>query len=356
MAGFTIKRPDDTRRSFSIHIKENKAYRQLKDPRLDAINGNLRDGIFTRDQANFQVDELVKKLKSELGMAKPPGGVRAEINAQNLKVFDKYWRDEYELKKIKRPWTAENEFLFALRAIDSHHLNVSSKQDLQKAVDKAFNRSQHKRYVGRVNALLDFLDRGFTLHTLAAPLPDVSFVTIEEFRKILGFVQDPVLRALYGTLFGTGCRLGEVFVFNSRSLAPDNGIFISKQMHDKTLEITEIKNNKPHRTLLLSEFRGEFDEWALFQDKASYRKKCQHPLTEAARKAFPDDKSKHISPHDLRHSYAIHLLSKGLSLSQIARLLGDTVASVERHYAGFVMSDKEFDLVRNIIQESAVEQ
>lgn len=39
-----------------------------------------------------------------------------------------------------------------------------------------------------------------------------------------------------------------------------------------------------------------------------------------------------VTPHTLRHSRAVHLAQDGVSLYQIAGLLGDTVATVERNY------------------------
>jgi len=44
---------------------------------------------------------------------------------------------------------------------------------------------------------------------------------------------------------------------------------------------------------------------------------------------FPDEKA---HPHILRHSRATHLLQSGVSIYDVARLLGDTVATVERVY------------------------
>jgi len=43
--------------------------------------------------------------------------------------------------------------------------------------------------------------------------------------------------------------------------------------------------------------------------------------------------SKKSSPHILRHSRATHLLQEGIAIFAVARLLGDSVATVERVYA-----------------------
>ena len=42
-----------------------------------------------------------------------------------------------------------------------------------------------------------------------------------------------------------------------------------------------------------------------------------------------------VTPHMLRHSFATHLSMKGVSLAEIAGLLGDTISVTEAHYAGY---------------------
>lgn len=46
-------------------------------------------------------------------------------------------------------------------------------------------------------------------------------------------------------------------------------------------------------------------------------------------------KVKTLNYHILRHSFATHLAMKGVSLAQIAGLLGDGLKVTEDHYAGF---------------------
>ena len=41
-------------------------------------------------------------------------------------------------------------------------------------------------------------------------------------------------------------------------------------------------------------------------------------------------------PHGYRDSFAVDMLARGASPYDVAKLLGDTVATVEKHYAPFV--------------------
>ena len=352
MAGFSVKRPTGQRRSYSVYKKTYidgaGKYERVEDERIESINANLRAEILTPSQAELQVKELIKRMKSEQGITPHQGMVRANINQQNMKAFEKYWSAEYEDRKLVRPYLAENEFYFALRHLNDLSLYTVDRKELQRHVDKVFDNTQHKRYVNRINALLTFLDRGFQLHVKKTPIHDVSFVMLDELKQILNHVEKPELKALYLTLFGTGARLGEAFMFDKRSKKPDRTVFINKQLDDK-LDVREIKNRKPHPSIILKECEKAFDAWAATPNKEELRKCCQHPLILAARKAFPNDESKHISPHDLRHSYAIEMLSRGIALDRVARLIGDSISSAEKHYAGFAMKNLELDAVRKLV-------
>ncbi len=350
---FNVKRPDKTRRSFSV-VKDSldtsgRTYETLENEELDSINKNLTKGLIDETQAYHLIKtQLIPKLKKEIGVKERIVG-EAQIGEQNLKLFREFWKEEYELRKLRRPEGARNDFLTALRYTEPLSLVVASRQDLQKHLDKKLIGRAHKRYVGKINQMLRFAGREFRLFTKKAPLPLVRYVTWEELPQVLAHINDPVIRDLAIVLFCTGVRLGEAFVLGARDLKSDQSIFISKQLTDK-LEITEIKNSKPHKTILLKEGVEAYKRWCAVPDRQSYRKKCQHPIINAARKTFPDEE-RQISPHDLRHSYAIHVLAKGASLDDLTFLLGDTISTVQMYYAGFVMSDKSVDRVSALINK-----
>lgn len=350
--GFTIKKPTNGRRTFAIHKKiyrknQKPLQPQVKDDRLDSINEQFLAEILTLEQATTHVKKLVESLKDEHGLSKERAKIRDQILRANRKVFEKFWELNYLGRDIVSPKTAEQEFMVALKAIDPLPLASASKTELQKKVDGAFNEIQHKRYTGRINALLKYLNRPFILHRKRRPPQPVIFVRFEELMKILDNVEAPELRALYITLFGTGMRLGEAFTIGRRSLKPNGSIYVSQQLTSE-LKITGLKNSKPHHTILLDICKKGYQDWVEVEDKASWRKRCQHPLINAARKTFKD-KERQISPHSLRHSFCIHLLDQGVPIDKVAKLIGDTVKTTEEFYAGFVMTDNEVDFVKKVI-------
>lgn len=56
----------------------------------------------------------------------------------------------------------------------------------------------------------------------------------------------------------------------------------------------------------------------------------------------------HAHPHRFRDSFAVDLLCAGAGVYDVARMLGDTVETVEKHYAPFVPALRE--RVRRIME------
>jgi len=53
-----------------------------------------------------------------------------------------------------------------------------------------------------------------------------------------------------------------------------------------------------------------------------------------------------VTPHVMRHTFASLLASSGVSLYKIAKWLGDTPATTEKHYAHLQAEDDDVDLLR----------
>lgn len=353
--GFTIKKPNGTRRTFSVHKKIYQLNAKplqpiLKDNRIDSINQNYKSGVLTFEQAHIQIKELIAQFKKELG-AKDSAITKSQISSYNLNVYNGIIQHHYYGRPILRIHTVHNEFNFALLAIEPLSLISSSKNELQDKVDKAFNAKQSKRYVGRINQLLKFAGRNFTLFHKKPVIEPVRYTNFDDLKKLMTLIQDKDLVNLYYTLYSTGVRLGEAFVISSRDIKANNTIYIQNQMTEKK-EIREIKNKKFHHTLILNEGLKYVKQWAALtrERKAELRTRCQHPLLKAVRSAYPGDVEKQVSCHDLRHSFVIHLLDRGVPLDKCAKLIGDSIKTVEQYYAGFIATDNEINFVTRILK------
>lgn len=57
-----------------------------------------------------------------------------------------------------------------------------------------------------------------------------------------------------------------------------------------------------------------------------------------------------VHPHRFRDTFAVDMLARGANPYDVAKLLGDTVGTMEKHYAPFVKELR--DRVRNLMENS----
>ena len=339
---FAIRRPDKTRRTFSIikdvvYVNGSRNQKVLEDPRVEVVNLKMQRGLLTPDSAWAELKgSVVPALKHEAGV-KAHEALVDQISANNLKVFQSFWGEMYAGVDLKNPASTRNDLLAALRAIDPLSVTTASRQDLRDKLT-ALPAYQQRRHCIRINQLLRHLERGFTIGKRSREYQDVDYVTWRGLQEMLPFIYSSEVQLLAIALFGTGVRIGEAFAPGFTRLKPNNTIYIDRQM-DLKCTIRGIKNGKPHHTRLLPEAEAGYRDWCKVPHKERFRSSAINQIIRASAKAFPPP-GHQISAHDLRHSYAIHMLGLGASLTQVAQLLGDSIATVELHYTGFVLTDE----------------
>lgn len=374
---FSVKKPKGATKSYSVrpytrNPDGSKKYGEaVSDEALEALNRALKNGEIKPAQAELQFTHVIfPRLKKE---SKVQDRVLAEaqISEGNSDIFRKFWKREYSGRKLAMDGaTARSEFIRALRVIEPLSLLTSTRDQLQKRINGELKEGgAHKKAGGRLNQLLSDVGRDFKLYTHSVEQPFVYYITWDEFLKARENVfvyadrtrrineeDTKIIRALLTVLFSTGCRFGEIFPLRESDLKSDNSIFIAKQLkRDGT--VGEVKNKKKHKALFLDskEAREAFEVWTSC-DKEKYRdKQAWVSFTRACKETFKS-KDKHLSVHDLRHCYVIHLLGLGVPLDRIAKLIGDKASTCESSYAGFVSSDAEIDFVTDIIKEGKKRQ
>lgn len=346
IASFILKKPDKTRRTFQVipyaRVNGKKKYQKpILDESLSAINSEyLADRVSSAEALMHIKNVIIPSLKKKLKVPETVA-IEAQISEHNLRVFKNYWTKEYRRKKLEEPMTARLEFLYALKILEPLSLLSADILDIQDHWDKKLVGNRHKKYGSRINQLLGSLNRSDKIILAKRVKPTIKFVTYDELQTILSHVGDPVLCDLYLALFATGCRLGEIFPLESRDLKDDMFIYIEKQVTSKLVHKPYTKNKINHDTLVIPKAKDGLKRWLKVKDKLQFRKCCQNPLIEASRKAFPDDRSKWISPHKLRHSYVRHLADSGFSLDEIKNYIGDTLKTTEDTYGGWIVSKRK---------------
>jgi integrase len=157
----------------------------------------------------------------------------------------------------------------------------------------------------------------------------------EELRRLLGALSDhPNQRAANAVRIQllTGGRIGEVLASRWYDVDMERGVWIKPSHHTKQKRTEHVPLSAP-ALALLSRMRGLADssEQFLFPGNAPDRplqgiKKFWRGITEKVG-------LKNYRLHDNRHTHASHLVSSGLSLEIVGRLLGHTSPMTTKRYA-----------------------
>jgi len=180
--------------------------------------------------------------------------------------------------------------------------------------------ANHARRRRRIN------DAGMpTVELPLATTTETQFLTKEEVVRLFDAADDYLLRFCRIAYFTAG-RRDSVERLSLDQLDFEHGrINLAKRSEVRTVKRRPIvplyDDIKPDLRWLVTRAEGT----SLFAGKDFYR-----PFTTlCAQLGFPEGKR---HPHILRHSRATHLLQRGTSIYDVAKLLGDTVATVERTY------------------------
>lgn len=188
------------------------------------------------------------------------------------------------------------------------------------------------------------------------PKREMEIWSPEEFAKFIATVEDPTYKMFFTTLYLTGCRRGEAAALTWSDVdLKKSKIKISKSVTKKSQtaawELTTPKNTSSNRTVtmppslckMLSDYKKQqhkTDPEAVFLFGAS------RPLPERTTDRFFENACenaniKKIRIHDLRHSCASLLLSKGVSIVAVSRQLGHAnVTQTLNTYAHLMPDDQ----------------
>ena len=160
---------------------------------------------------------------------------------------------------------------------------------------------------------------------------EMEFWTLEEFQSFVAAINQTKYKCFFNFLYVSGCRKGEALALSPKDVDPDkNTVTINKSVSNKTKSgsyaLTGTKNDASCRKI-------ELPTW-LIKDLLSISEPQQkfvfggedpfsttqvdRVFTEACKKS----NVKKIRIHDIRHSCASLLLSKGLSIVAVSKRLG----------------------------------
>ncbi|MBB6452764.1 integrase/recombinase XerD [Salirhabdus euzebyi] len=159
-----------------------------------------------------------------------------------------------------------------------------------------------------------------------------KFLTEREIEHLREGCYTTMEKALFEFMFSTGCRIGEIVSLNKNSINWGNRSVIVRGKGDKEREV--------YFNIRCDIWLKRYIQERTDQDKAIFvTERIPHRMSIAQMRYVIKRISnqagidKTIHPHQLRHSYATHLLNNGAPLDVIQSLLGHEKSETTRIYA-----------------------
>lgn len=177
--------------------------------------------------------------------------------------------------------------------------------------------------------------------------PKVSYLTEEQASELLQAASDdfrPIARAA----LLTGCRYGELTRVKVSDLERDQ-LFIEKTKTGKPRHVP-LSNDGIKFFKALAKRKTRNDLLLTHQDGSNWDRSHQtRPMRQACEKSGINPP---VGFHVLRHTYATLLLrtdgSQGVSIRYVAALIGDSVATCEKHYGHVIQDDLRKEVARKL--------
>lgn len=352
---YTLKRPNTKgRKTFAI-IKDERddtgkrTQSTLKDSRVESINALVEQKLRDVTTAEIELRAVIEELYAADRRLRGVG----TYNDHNQKLLEAYWLAEYEGRDLSDKASAKQRLQRAVDAVGLLSISSASRNDLEKAVINAVagNANLQRNRAAALNQLLAFVKRSERIRPMKEKKSQVRHIDAKDLPLLSMNAEDSVTGLLYTVLFATGARLGECITLK---YASGKSVYIDTQYTRKG-DYKETKTRNPRHAYILPGFGSLVAKWSAlpmekkkgFQEEhATHHRRFKRLTLERF-----DDPIKQCTLHDLRHSYAIHLIQRGVSLTLVAQALGNSVTVCERYYSGFILRPEGVEMIDKTLRK-----
>lgn len=242
----------------------------------------------------------------------------------------------FSVKTIKSYLLIINDFLKS----SNNTSNKEVKDYLLKAINKKQSTSYIKQKYAALKILFEILGKksefNIPNYKKESKIPEILNKT--EVLKIINSIENLKHKLIIQLIYSGGLRVSELINLKPKDIDIERNIICIRQGKGAKDRITlfpeSIKNN--FLKYLLKESPKDY----LFESNRNKKyssKTIEKILEKASKKAI----SRKIRPHILRHSFATHLLEKGIDLRKIQKLLGHKNLRTTQIYTHIAKSDIE---------------
>jgi integrase len=336
--GFGVRIQPTGRKTYFMQFRnQQRVTRKIK----IGVHGNI-----TTEKARETAIQLSLKISAGQDPAaeKKKKTVAPTIKIHTLNDLTQEYLHKYAIHKKERS-VAEDKKLLKIILPSMGHTAVS---EIKRSNIETLHLSRRKTPY-HANRMLALLSKMFSLAVVWGirrdnPVKGItrfqekkreSWLTNEELKRLWQVLDqhsyNPI-SSIIKLLILTGARKSEVLNMTWEQIDLDSNIWtkpshLTKQKKTERLplSIDTLKLLKSVRTKL------SLDSKYVFPGREAGRpfKRIEHFWAKTTKEAGLED----VRIHDLRHTYASHLVSKGLSLSIVGKLLGHTQAATTQRYA-----------------------
>ena len=295
-----------------------------------------KQGFPTKREAKEYEEELIKSIK------KQPRPINKSMAGITLMEFCEAF---LKLKKTIALGTKRNYInaVNSLQSVSNKPMHMITYLDVQTAVSGWNMKPQtQKQYLSKLNILFRAAVHPYGIIQTNF-IPDIEIpkgrskterltITEEQFKKLMATTSDDIKLAI-AICYYTGVRRGELLGLTWQDI-DRQAVTISKQLDTQHFIYTAPKTKNSFRTIPIPvALVNMLNEYRRTKPLDIQRRLFPKPYgTYYGMKRAMKSISKDLSPHCLRHTYATHLLAKGMDIRTVAALLGDNVKTVINTY------------------------
>lgn len=356
-SGFNIKKPDGEKRfTFAISAYDNASdgkktnHRTLKLTSIKKVNLTYKKFPLKFKQAEKTITTLHNELKKYVYSLKP----ETAFNADNIDIVDEYFKIKYKKKKILEDSkkSMHDDLIQAVKCIGDESLRISDIDDIQYELDESCEGriTKQRRMCSRLNQLLTYIGRtSEKLQQESKTHKEIKYLEMGEAIELLENISGEFEKVFAGVALFSGLRIGEVLALTRKSVIRKNmELYIYQQLKrgkkllpsgnplpkgQKARKALRIPNNEDYIAQYLKLAKNDHEKFCKLRGEM-----CRK-IKKVCKELWPDEPLKHLNYHDLRHCYAVHLLSKEIPLDQLSLFMGNSPAVCQDNYAGFVASN-----------------
>jgi len=282
----------------------------------------------------------LRKSYLERTINKTPLRTIMELNEEAnilIRKFDRYMVSKrYSEQTVKSYLVAIKQFLGYFS--DRNPLEIGNEEVndyvFNYIIPKGYSISVQRQLVSAIKLFYGYISgRKMNIDKLETPRKEFSLpklLSTEEIRKMMEVSVNLKHKTILMVLYGTGIRMAELLHLQISDINSKQGV----------IHIRKGKGNKDRNVqlndILLKQLRAYFIAYRpkvyLFEGQGGNMyssSSVNNTLKQAARRAGIN---KRVSAHMIRHSYATHMLDKGISIRHIQVLLGHKSSTTTEIY------------------------